>query len=88
MEEGSLKGLRCVGLTRCSTVGQSGRGLSNDQQAEILRAYCARQQMLWVGEERAEGISGSRTEGRQDIENLMYRAEFDPEIRVTRALMR
>jgi hypothetical protein len=31
--------------------------------------------MLRVGEERAEGISGSRTDGRQDIENLIYRAE-------------
>jgi hypothetical protein len=30
--------------------------------------------MIWAGEERAEGISGSNTENREDIENLFYRA--------------
>jgi hypothetical protein len=64
-----------MGLTRCSTPGQAGVGLSNDQQAELLKAFASKRDMIWVGEERAEGISGSQTDHREDLDNLFYRAE-------------
>lgn len=75
MIDKSLNGLRCVGLTRCSSKGQAGEGLSNDQQLDIITAYAAMKGMVWCGEERAEGVSGSDTHHRPDLDNLFTRAE-------------
>jgi DNA invertase Pin-like site-specific DNA recombinase len=75
MEEKSLNGLRCLALTRCSSKAQGGDGLSNDQQVEILKPFAEEKGMIWVGEERADGVSASSTHKRKDIDGLLHRAE-------------
>jgi len=72
-EDGSLAGLRCLGHTRSSTSGQAEH--SNEQQEQILKRFALEHDMVWVGVEHARGVSGSKIDGRDDIERLFERAQ-------------
>ncbi|MGC4033599.1 MAG: recombinase family protein [Tepidisphaeraceae bacterium] len=75
-----LIGKRYLSLLRCSSVSQS--DTSPDGQKEANDAYAAMQQMRWAGYDYyAEGVSGSQTFNRADIDEILTlkntRNDFD-----------
>ncbi|HEX8339994.1 MAG TPA: recombinase family protein, partial [Tepidisphaeraceae bacterium] len=75
-----LIGKRYINLLRCSTDHQS--ETSPDGQKEVNDAYSAVQQMPWAGYDVfAEGVSGSQTFNREDIQEILElkrtRNDFD-----------
>src|SRR5438132_486466 len=73
MEQKNLRGLRALAFTRRSTFHQS--ETSNEQQEQILRDYAIRHGMILVDVYHSRGVSGSRTENRADIDDLLALAE-------------
>ncbi|HEY0008120.1 MAG TPA: recombinase family protein, partial [Tepidisphaeraceae bacterium] len=67
-----LKGKRYVNMLRCSTVQQA--DASPESQKDFNDHYAATQGLLWAGEDMySEGVSGSQTFNRQDIEDIITR---------------
>jgi hypothetical protein len=75
-----LKGKGYISLLRCSGISQA--DTSPDGQKEVNDAYSAMQQMRWAGYDvYAEGVSGSQTFNREDIQEILHlkrtRNDFD-----------
>lgn len=66
-----LRGKRCVGLVRTSTMSQTENGLG--QQLMICRKFAEERGMIWVDTESAPGVSAYQTENRWDIDNIFAR---------------
>lgn len=64
-------GLRYINMLRCSDLSQSDS--SPDGQKEVNDRYAAAQGMVWVDDIYLEGVSGSKTFNRVDIDALIER---------------
>lgn len=67
------RGHRYINLLRCSNLSQS--DTSPEGQKAINDVYAKGLGMAWVADVEAEGVSGSRTFNRKDIETLIKRKE-------------
>src|SRR5512136_489734 len=71
MFQGVNDAKRCVGLLRCSTIGQANTSI--DDQRRVLQS-CARERgWEYVGEIALEGVSGSVPGARTDLQELIER---------------
>jgi len=66
-----LRGLRCVGHLRCSTLEQALTSIG--QQRGVLTAFASDVGMYYVGDIELRGVSGSTTESWRDFESLIRR---------------
>jgi DNA invertase Pin-like site-specific DNA recombinase len=64
-----LKGKRYANLIRCSDLGQA--DTSPDGQKQINDAFASLNDMEWVEDFFAEGVSGSQTFNRQDLQDVL-----------------
>ena len=71
-----LKGKRYASLIRCSSLGQA--DTSPEGQKLINDAFCSENGMQWVTDIWAEGVSGSQTFNRQDLEDVLEAHRRDP----------
>jgi len=64
-----LQGKRYVNLLRCSSLTQA--DTSPEGQKRVNDAFCSLSEMNWVDDVFAEGVSGSQTFNREDIQELL-----------------
>lgn len=74
------EGLRCVGLVRTSTKGQTENGIQ--QQLEACHRFAEAKGMIWVDAERAPGVSAYQTQDRDDIERIIARRRAGEDFQV------
>lgn len=70
-QDSKWSGKRYVNLLRCSSVTQA--DTSPDGQKAVNDQFALNNKMHWVDDIYAEGVSGSQTFNRQDIEELVQR---------------
>src|SRR6478672_808268 len=66
-----LKGKRCIGLVRCSTIGQADTSIPD--QIAALRKFAAEHGLIIVDIVILPGVSGSIPGNRDDLEQLVNR---------------
>lgn len=65
---------KAIGYVRVSTQDQADEGVSLDAQREKVAAYCALHELVLLGIEADEGISGKRADNRPGLQRAMTKA--------------